>query len=260
MHAHRTPIAAAVLAAGAILAGSAHAASPSLYVDPLGDSKTAPDIGAIAVTDNGDGTMSGDIGLTGGFGGDEIVYAAFDTDGNPATGLNGADYVAVMSLQSSSLARWDGSKLTPFKAVPASFDAGTGIVHFTFAPSDMGSPTTFGFFAGTLNGDDSDRAPDVGEFARRPPRRLRRLRRSAPSRRRLRVREGRPRVLVRRGASVDRRLRLEAAARRPAEASAADGDGRLSRRDTRGRASGPSPLNDVRRAAGDSRSPPLARE
>lgn len=181
MHAHRTPIAAAVLAAGAILAGSAHAASPSFYVDPLGDSKTAPDIGAIAVTDNGDGTMSGDIGLTGGFGGDEIVYAAFDTDGNPATGLNGADYVAVMSLQSSSLARWDGSKLTPFKAVPASFDAGTGIVHFTFAPSDMGSPTTFGFFAGTLNGDDSDRAPDVGEFARRPPRRLRRLRRSAPS-------------------------------------------------------------------------------
>lgn len=182
MHAHRTPIAAAVLAAGAILAGSAHAASPSFYVDPLGDSKTAPDIGAIAVTDNGDGTMSGDIGLTGGFGGDEIVYAAFDTDGNPATGLNGADYVAVMSLQSSSLARWDGSKLTPFKAVPASFDAGTGIVHFTFAPSDMGSPRRSASLrerstATTRTG----RRTSASSPTRRPPRRLRRLRRSAPS-------------------------------------------------------------------------------
>lgn len=168
MLAHRTPVAAAVLAAGAILAGSAHAASPSLYLDPLGDSTTAPDISVVALTDNGDGSMSGDIALTGGISGNEIVYVAFDTDGNPATGLNGAEYVVVMGLQSSSLARWDGNALTPFKAVPSTFASGTGILHFTFAPADLGSPAAFGFWAGSINGDASDHAPDAGEFSYPP--------------------------------------------------------------------------------------------
>jgi hypothetical protein len=156
--------AALALAAGAILVGSAHAAAPNLYVDSLGDSKTAPDITLVSLTDNGDGTMSGDIALTGGISGNEIVYLAFDTDGNSADGLNGAEYVALMSLQASALARWDGNSLTPFKALPSTFDAGQGILHFTFATADIGGVTTFMFWAGSLNGDDADHAPDQGEF------------------------------------------------------------------------------------------------
>ena len=165
MSALRLPAAAVVLAAGAMLAGSAHAASPTIYVDPLGDSKTAPDISVVALTDNGDGTMSGDVALTGGISGNEIVYVAFDTDGNTATGLNGAEYTVVMSLQASALARWDGTSLTPFKGVPSTFDASKGILHFTLSPADIGNPATFGFWAGAINGDDSDQAPDHGEYS-----------------------------------------------------------------------------------------------
>jgi hypothetical protein len=163
MFTRRASIAAAVLASGAIVAGAAHAATPILHIDPLGDSKSAPDVVAVGLTDNGDGTVSGDIGLAAPFSGHEIVYMAFDTDSNSATGLNGAEYVAAMSFDSSALARWDGTALTPFKAVPSTLNA-SGVLHFTISLADIGSPTAFGYWAGSINGNDSDQAPDTGEY------------------------------------------------------------------------------------------------
>ena len=159
----RTSIVAAVLACVAIAAGVANAATPVFHIDPAGDSASAPDLIAVALTDNGDGTVSGDIALAAPFSGHEVVYAAFDTDSNPATGLDGAEYVAVMSLDSSSLARWDGTALTPFKAVPATLTS-SGLLHFTVSLADLGSPTSFGWWAGSFNGNDSDLAPDHGEL------------------------------------------------------------------------------------------------
>jgi hypothetical protein len=159
---HRAPLLAAALAVGALFAGSAHAGTPAVYVDPVGDSGTAPDIRVVGLSDNGEGTMTGAIGLGADFTGHQIVYLALDTDQSNTTGLNGAEFVISMGLDSSSLSRWDGSSLVPFKAVPAKLS--NAILEFTFSLADVGNPTSFSFWAGSIDGGDSDVAPDHGEF------------------------------------------------------------------------------------------------
>jgi hypothetical protein len=160
----RASIVAAVLACGAIAAGAAQAATPVLHIDAPGDSASAPDIIAAGLTDNGDGTVSGDVGLAAPISGDEIVYVSFDTDSNAATGLDGSEYVVAMSLDASFLGRWDGTTLTPLKAVPSTLDS-KNLLHFTVSLADIGSPAAFNWWAGSINGSDSDHAPDNGDYS-----------------------------------------------------------------------------------------------
>jgi hypothetical protein len=152
----------AVLAA---FAPSAAGAAPSVYTDPAGDAKSAPDIVEIDIADNGNGTISVDIKIAqANLGSDGVLEFFIDSDKSSSTGNSiGADYLVVANSTGLEFEKWDGTQFTPVTHQPTnpSLNGGTDL-HFTLTESDIGGATSFNFVAGSVRGNDVDVAPDTG--------------------------------------------------------------------------------------------------
>jgi hypothetical protein len=156
---------------GAVTAGIALAANTGGFADPTADSHAAPDISAVAVTNDDAGTVTVKLTLanrglpnpTDGMG------IGLDVDQNPDTGsvYYGAEFELylfngeVVVLRPSA----DGTQYTQ-TAPPASLQitaaAGTGT--FLFKASDFGITSGFKLFALTYDNDWVDAAPDIRTF------------------------------------------------------------------------------------------------
>jgi len=168
-HLKRLAVAAAVLVTAVVAAGAARAGMAYTYADPAGDSGTAPDIRAVTLSDNGDGTVGFRIDLVPGISDDESgVVVLVDADRNPQTGSDGAEFAVVADAQGAGLARWDGSDWADFEHQPLSPDLDGGTLTFRLTLSDIGV-TAFDFRVGAVRGDDVDLAPDGGGVFAYPP-------------------------------------------------------------------------------------------
>jgi hypothetical protein len=162
----RITLVASILSATAVLAGGAHAAaSPSAYTDAAGDSKSAPDIQKVTVTDGGNGTVGVEIDLAADIPDDGSgLLFGIDADRNKNTGdRTGLDYAVYLDATGAGFAKWDGTQWAsaPHQLISPSMAAGQ--VRFTLTLADIGVQT-FDFFVASLHGDDLDIAPDDGVF------------------------------------------------------------------------------------------------
>jgi hypothetical protein len=160
----RLPLLAATAAVvAAVLAPGAVAGSPVVYADSTGDSKSAPDVVQLSITDNGNGTIAVSIKIAAAnLGSDGLLGFFVDADRNRSTGSStGADYLLVAASQGAMLGKWNGSDFAGFAHQPINprFD-GTEL-SFTLTLGDLGT-TTFDFVAVGLRGNDVDVAPDNG--------------------------------------------------------------------------------------------------
>jgi hypothetical protein len=145
---------------------SAGRAAVSTYPDATGDANSAPDLAQMTLTDNGNGTVGVDVKLAGptNLGTDGQIGLFIDSDNNPSTGGQGAEFLVVFSSNGGDVGRWDGTNFvsTSTQPINASFN-GTDLT-FTLTLSDYGT-STFGFIAAGVRGNDLDVAPESGEFS-----------------------------------------------------------------------------------------------
>ena len=164
----RLVVGVALLAMLAFAAGTARAAStPYAYADKTGDSASAPDIQQIVLTDNADGTVGVEIDLAAVIpdDGDSMVLLGMDADRNRQTGDEmGLDYGVGVDAQGVWMMKYDNGDWVAFNHSPSSPTILGGRVNFTLALSDFGV-TSFNFVVLSFHGDDSDAAPEYGEFS-----------------------------------------------------------------------------------------------
>lgn len=165
----------------AFAGGAAAGTTATTYTDPAGDSKGAPDITSVAVTDVPSlGAAMLSVTATGFANADPATYptilAYLDTDKNPATGFDGSEYLLAAADGPEGggwdLDRWNGST---WDSVPQSrtmaYAESGDTVSWTFGKDDLGGATGFAFFVvgATFDGDfnltASDVAPDGGVWA-----------------------------------------------------------------------------------------------
>ena len=156
-----------------LAAPSFGAAAPVSYTDPTGDNAGGADIGAVTTDLGADGKISIEVSIASipQLGDDALVFAALDTDRNPATGsLFGGDYVVIFAFEDLSLdlVRWDGTEY-----VDATGDItlllGSGSVEVQLHPDAIGGVTAFNFTVAATTGPPEtgqiDKAPDAGSWA-----------------------------------------------------------------------------------------------
>jgi hypothetical protein len=165
-----TVVAVAICALAASTASAAAPSSgPAMYVDPIGDAGTAPDISGVAIS----GTVDGRTSMTISFAGaaswttPPTVLVALDVDGNANTGGPlGADAALIWSSSDGAAgARWDGSAYSSTTVASLAATYTTGSLTLEFDPHELGSTTGgFGFFVVTSwDGSNAvDDAPDQG--------------------------------------------------------------------------------------------------
>lgn len=158
---------ALLVSAAAICAVSARAAAPFVYSDPTGDSATAPDVQQVQLTDNGDGTVAGEIDLAATIPADDDSYVCLEVDADRDRGTGdelGAEYFLYFDAGGFGFGKWSGSKfeLAPHHSLQARLDGGR--ITFTLTLADVGV-STFDFIVMTGHGDDYDAAPARGAFA-----------------------------------------------------------------------------------------------
>lgn len=170
---------AATLVAGFALVGSAGAGAT--YVDPAGDSGTAPDVTRVTLTDDASGRLVFRVATpnrAARLRADEQLQLYLDTDANPDTGdpaAEGAEYlIALGSGAPAAFSRWNGVVYADADAdsLDAAFAGGARI---SIARRDLGNTRRLRFWIRTLQGDDEsdghvDDAPNQGTwgFALRP--------------------------------------------------------------------------------------------
>jgi len=158
-------LAAAVGLAAAGLAGTAggavHANSAG-YSDPVGDSGTAPDLGAVNVSNDDTGKLTLQIAIANRpqLAASDLVLVLMDTDGNSTNGLGGADYVAAVAADGSMLLISAGGNLTRANAPSFSGSYTAGVATITLDVHEIGNPSTINFAAGA-SGDDGDSVGDL---------------------------------------------------------------------------------------------------
>lgn len=157
--------AATLLVATAFAAVHATAATPpatiptATYYDASRDSKTAPDITKLVVTNTAPGRLKFDITLSTVkklLGSNVIVF--LDTDRNRRTGDTlGSDFGLQATEKGIAFASFGGNgsaEVTPSK--PLNPRLKQGVLSFTLTLEDLGSPRSFGFTAVSGHGGDTD--------------------------------------------------------------------------------------------------------
>ena len=155
------------------------------YTDPTGDAGTGLDISGATVSNDNAGRITFAISVPGlqAIPPGAVVVVALDTDANPATGCNGAEYALATPgssvLMTTCAGGAFGAPTTPLSAAVA---VAPGVVSISIDRKDVGSPDGFLFGLGTVStaADGSadpanvDIAPNVGDYAYRlalgPPR------------------------------------------------------------------------------------------
>jgi hypothetical protein len=159
------PLVAAAVAFLALLVPGAAGASPSVYTDPAGDSKSAPDLIQVTLTDNGNGTVGVDLKLAGptNLGSDGLLGFFIDSDRNRSTGdTTGSEFLLLANQAAAVFEKWNGSTFASFAHQPVSPAFNGTDLTFTLTLSDLGGITSFDFAATSLRGNDIDVAPDSG--------------------------------------------------------------------------------------------------
>jgi hypothetical protein len=175
------PLAAALLIAGAQLAGAAGppitAGPPVTFTDPSGDSGTAPDITTVVVSNDAAGRIDFLISVPGQptLASDATLYLVLNTDNNPVTGgpnTEGGDYYFILSGEDRTygLYRWTGSY---WADVPSGTEtvSWTSGAHIAFDRSQLGNPAEVTFWVKTLQGSGTseggrvDFAPDFATWS-----------------------------------------------------------------------------------------------
>ena len=155
-------VAPVLAAAGLLFAPRAAGPAPASYVDPTGDSGSAPDIAGIAITD--DGASWGfaiDLATVQDLADGSVVAVTLNTDRSRATGdPSGADYAVFARADGATLDRWDGTHFSAFQHTATDFALTGGTLTFAVAKADVGSPSSFGFHVFSVHGIDEDTAPD----------------------------------------------------------------------------------------------------
>jgi hypothetical protein len=129
----------------------AAAAPPVNFVDPTGDSGTAPDITKVSIGLTDAGRYQFTVAFATPYGANSNLLVYLDTDKNPQTGdTNGADYL----LSPAGLQVWDTAAQSWEPSAQESFSvASNGLTVMTsVAPADIGSPKGFDVIVQSLDG------------------------------------------------------------------------------------------------------------
>jgi hypothetical protein len=152
-----------IVAAFAIPAGAARAADS--YTDPAGDSKTAPDVRQVSLTDNGNGTVGVAIDLDADIPAGSSVLMGINADRDMSTGAHcGCDYMVAADDEGLVLAKWVETDWADFLHQPLDPEENGGHITFTLTLADLGGTKAFDFWVARLRGDDTDYAPEDGVF------------------------------------------------------------------------------------------------
>jgi hypothetical protein len=159
----------ALVAAGAlVVAGVAGAANTGSFVDPAGDSGTAPDVTGVAIANDDAGNVTIKVTLSNrsAFTQSDGVGVGIDADQNPDTGMvfYGAEFEVDLEGSTVRFYRSDPNGLyqetTAPPSVRASFSG--GVATFTFNPTELGVTSGFNVYAlGYGSTFDLDPAPDI---------------------------------------------------------------------------------------------------
>ena len=143
--------------------------NPATFTDPSNDAGTAPDIHTVIASNDANGTYRFRINvdkLT--LPSNVVVGLGLDTDGNPATGNNGIDYVVLCDESNNSvqLVQWQSSQFRPVNAPTLSAADDAAGLTIAINRSDIGNTSAVNFFVGTADGSGGagheDSAPDNG--------------------------------------------------------------------------------------------------
>lgn len=156
----------------ALAAASAHAASadiqPQGFTDPAGDNGTAPDITALAVTNDASGQYEFDVAFGSDYGDKAQLFLYLDTDRNTSTGdtqQDGADYLVYddHSSHSFEVDSWGGTDWTATNDSTASFTIASDnrSLQISINKSDLGGADSFNFFVASVDGAST---ADTGYF------------------------------------------------------------------------------------------------
>jgi hypothetical protein len=162
----------AVAAGAAVVAtGVALAANTGGFADPTSDAQAAPDLSAVAISNDDAGTISVKLTIAnrGLPNSSDLIGIGIDTDQNPDTGSAeyGAEYEMFLILGETFLfrANADGSSTDPAPLPPSlQVAAVAGSVTFSFKASDFGITSGFKLFALTSDDKWVDAAPDIRTF------------------------------------------------------------------------------------------------
>src|SRR5688572_19438461 len=148
---------------------AAHSGARALktYDDFIEDT-LGPDIcGENAVTNDNEGTITFGMHIhnRAAFAASEGYGVFLDTDNNPATGVEGADYLIQVSGDGVELGKWDGTAFAKHATLePAVWASGYGPV-FQLKAADLGDVKNFGFFFYSADNTNVDYAPDRGAWS-----------------------------------------------------------------------------------------------
>src|SRR5207244_4358429 len=138
------------------------------FTDPTGDSGTAADITAVAVSNDDNGVITLQVSLpnraTADQLGDEVVGISINNDPNATNDRNGfgeGDIALFAFSEGVAVARFQGGSFVPFDAPSVRVSYSSGPM-FTFNRADFGISTRFAFFVQVFDQNASirDSAPD----------------------------------------------------------------------------------------------------
>jgi hypothetical protein len=150
-----------------VFAGVAVAANTGSFEDATGDSGTAPDVSAVAISSDATGLVTIKVTLANrdAFGAGDGVGVGIDADQNPDTGtvFYGAEYELDLEGTAPKFYRAAASGFYEAAPLPASFAASYsgGAVTVSFKPSELGVSTGFGVYAVGFDNSTLDSAPDI---------------------------------------------------------------------------------------------------
>jgi hypothetical protein len=153
--------------AALVLVGVAAAANTGSFVDPAGDSGSAPDVTGVAIANDDGGVVNVKVtlGNRGTFGAGDGVGVGIDTDQNPDTGtvFYGTEYELDLEGSAAHFYRAAANGFYEEAPVPASMHASFsgGAVTVSFKPSDLGITTGFNVYAAAFDNSAIDLSPDI---------------------------------------------------------------------------------------------------
>lgn len=158
--------------AALLLAGVAGAANTGSFTDATGDAKFAPDIGALAVSNDDAGNLTFQITTAGGLPADlpgTSIGVGIDVDQNPDTGsvYYGSEVALMFENGTLQFGRSNGRDFSPAPPPPSLHGSISGnSVTFTVSAADLGLSPADGFnvFAISETVLDGDLAPDIRTY------------------------------------------------------------------------------------------------
>jgi hypothetical protein len=161
----------ALLAATWVALAAGRASAATAYADLPGDAGTAPDIGAVSMSNDANGQITFQISVPNQpqLASDAAILLLLDTDMNGSTGdtaAGGVDYAVVLDGETHSFAfgRWDGADFasTQSETVQVGYSSGAFI---SVNASELGNPTSIRFWVRGIQGTEPvagayDDAPD----------------------------------------------------------------------------------------------------